>query len=69
MAKKASPEEVAAHNKVTQTILVGIICEKMGWCVPGHAIAAATDIMDVLARRGYEPQIRGLNQLANGKRV
>jgi hypothetical protein len=69
MAKKASPEEVAAHNAVTQTILVGVICEKIGWCVPGHAIAAANEIMEVLARRGYEPQIRGLNQLANRKRV
>jgi hypothetical protein len=66
---KASPEEVARHDEATRTILVGIICEKMGWCVPGHAIAAATDIMDTLASRGYRPHIRALNQLANGKRV
>ncbi|MFP3614743.1 hypothetical protein SB778_32175 [Paraburkholderia sp. SIMBA_050] len=66
---KASPEEVTRHNDVTRRIIVGIICEKMGWCVPGHAIAAATDIMEMLAHRGYEPQIRELNRLANGKRV
>ena len=66
---KCSPEVVARHNEVTRTIIVGAICEKMGACLPRDAIAAATEIMQILEQRGYKPHIRALNQLANGKCV
>lgn len=69
MAKKPSEPVIDMHNDVTRTIIIGVICEHMGRCIPGRAVKAADDIMDVLRRRGYEPQIRDVNQLSNGKRI
>jgi hypothetical protein len=66
---KPSQDVIDRHNDVTRTIIIGAICERMSGFVPGQAVKAADDIMDLLKRRGYEPQIRDVNQLRNGKRI
>jgi hypothetical protein len=67
MAKNASPEEVARHNDVTRQVIIGTLCE--AGLTSTVSVRLAREIMDVIARRGYEPQILGLNQLKNGKRI
>ena len=55
-------QEVEMHNEVTREIIVGIMVDYQ--TVPLSVISR--NIMDLLKRRGYEPQILACNQLEDG---
>jgi hypothetical protein len=61
-------EEIDRHNDVTRLVITGTLAE-VGGLGSSAAVRTAHEIMDVLKRRGYTPQILSLNQLADGTRI
>lgn len=51
------------HNEVTREIMVGIMVDYQEG-IPLSVVSRK--IMEMLKRRGYEPQILACNQLADG---
>jgi hypothetical protein len=58
-------QEVEMHNEVTREIIVGLMVDYDK--LPLSVISR--NIMGLLARRGYEPQILACNQLMDGTRI
>jgi mannitol/fructose-specific phosphotransferase system IIA component (Ntr-type) len=65
MAKlKPNQDNIDRHNEVTRVMLVGLMADL--YSGKTHT-DVSHEIMSLLQRRGYQPQIRSCNQLANGK--
>jgi hypothetical protein len=58
-------QEVEMHNEVTREIIVGLMVDydKLPLSI------VSRNIMELLARRGYEPKILACNQLVDGRRI
>lgn len=62
--KRATPEQVARHDAATRCIIIGTLvrAEYEGW----GAVPTGDKIMEILARRGYRPDVAGCNLLRDG---
>jgi hypothetical protein len=66
--RRATPEEVARHDKITRDRVFCAISQVFEDYNPyvRELQLATTEVMKILKTRGYEPQIRTCNQLKDG---
>ena len=66
--RRATPEEVTRHNKITRDRVLCAIAKVFEDYNPymRELQLARDEVMKIFKERGYEPQIRTCNQLKDG---